>query len=161
MIQIRINKYLQSLKSISYRKHKSLRNEEIGKKTSQIAANPQVRKFINNQQRIAVSKLLQKNLGCVIDGRDIGSEVFKNAQIKLFINVNLEIRAKRRHKQLIEDGEKSIHSQILKDLKLRDMTDSTRKVSPLIVPVGAVIIDNSGSFESTITQIDDVLKGLK
>ena len=50
----KINKFLQSLKSISYRKHKSLRNEEIGNKTSQIAANPQVRKFINKQQHLAV-----------------------------------------------------------------------------------------------------------
>ena len=48
-----INKYLKSLKSISFRRHKSLRNEEIGKKTSQIAANPQVRKFINKQQRLS------------------------------------------------------------------------------------------------------------
>ena len=157
----KINKYLQSVKSISYRKHKSLRNEEIGKKTSQIAANPQVRKLINKQQRLAISKLLKKNLGCVIDGRDIGSEVFKNAQLKLFIHVKLEIRAKRRHKQLIEHGEKSIHSQILKDLKLRDITDKSRKISPLTVPINAVIIDNSNSFKLTIIQIDEALKKLK
>ena len=152
---------MQSIKSISYKRHKSLRNEEIGKKTSKIAANPQVRKFINKQQHLAVSELLKKNLGCVIDGRDIGSEVFKNAQLKLYINARLEIRAKRRHKQLIEQGEKFIHGQILKDLKLRDITDSTRKVSPLIVPDDAVVIDNSGSFKSTITQIDAALKRLK
>ena len=156
----KINKYLKSIKSISYRKHVSLRNEEIGKKTSKIATNPQVRKFINKQQRLAVSKLLKKNIGCVIDGRDIGSEVFQNAQLKLFICANLKIRAKRRHKQLIEQGEKSIHSQILKDLKLRDTKDSTRKASPLIVPNGAVLIDNSNSFESTIIQIDKALKKL-
>ena len=105
--------------------------------------------------------MLKKNFGCVVDGRDIGAEVFKNAQLKLFIHVKLEIRAKRRHKQLIEQGEKSIYSQIFKDLKLRDITDSTRKVSPLIVPADAVVIDNSGSFKSTITQIDDALKRLK
>ena len=106
----KINKYLKSLKSLSYRRHKSLSNEEIGKKTSQIATNPKVRKFINTQQRLAISKLLKKNFGCVVDGRDIGSEVFKNAQLMLFIHVKLEIRAKRRHKQLIEQGEKSIYS---------------------------------------------------
>ena len=55
-----INKYLKSIKSLSYRKHISLRNEEIGKKTSKIATNPQVRKFINKQQRLAVSELLKK-----------------------------------------------------------------------------------------------------
>ena len=62
---------------------------------------------------------------------------------------------------MIEHGEKSIHSQILKDLKLRDITDSTRKVSPLIIPDDAVIIDNSNSFESTITQVDEAIKRLK
>jgi len=133
----------------------------MGKKTSIIASNPQVRKFINKQQRLAVSKLLKKNFGCVVDGRDIGSEVFKNAQLKLFIHVKLEIRAKRRHKQLIEQGEKSIYSQIFKDLKLRDITDSTRIASPLTVPVDAVIIDNSNFFESTIIQIDKAIKNLK
>ena len=105
--------------------------------------------------------MLKKNFGCVVDGRDIGSEVFKNAQLKLFIHVKLEIRAKRRHKQLIEQGEKSIYSQIFKDLKLRDITDSTRTASPLIVPAGAVIIDNSNFFESTIIQIDKAIKNLK
>ncbi len=158
---IQINKYLRSLNTISYRKHKSLRNEEIGKKTSLIATNPQVRRFVNNQQRFAVSKLLKKYKGCVIDGRDIGSKVFNNAQIKLFIEVKLEIRAKRRHKQLIEQGEKPIHSQILKDLKLRDITDRTRKASPLIVPANAVIIDNSNSFKLTIIQINKALKKIK
>ena len=62
---------------------------------------------------------------------------------------------------MIEHGEKSIHSQILKDLKLRDITDSKRKASPLIVPPDAVIINNSNSFESTIIQIDEALKRLK
>ena len=62
---------------------------------------------------------------------------------------------------MIEHGEKSIQSQILKDLKLRDISDSTRKASPLIVPDGAVIIDNSNSFESTKAQINKALKKLK
>ena len=62
---------------------------------------------------------------------------------------------------MIELGEESIHSQILKDLKLRDIADSTRKTSPLIIPAGAVIIDNSNSFKSTIIQIDQALKKIK
>ena len=62
---------------------------------------------------------------------------------------------------MIEHGEKSIHSQILKDLKLRDITDKTRKNSPLTVPTKAVIIDNSNSFKLTIIQIDKALKKLK
>ena len=93
----------------------------------------------------------------MIDGRDIGSNVFKNANIKLFIEVNSKIRAKRRHKQLIEQGEKSIYSEILKDINLRDKNDKNRVFSPLIVPKKAIIIDNSYSFKHTIYQINNAL----
>ena len=108
-----------------------------------------------------VSKLLKKYKGCVIDGRDIGSKVFKNANIKLFIIANIEIRAKRRHKQLIEQGEKSIYSRILKDLKLRDKTDTKRNVSPLVVPKKAIIVDNSYSFKNTIEQLEKAMFKIK
>ena len=70
--------------------------------------------------------------GFVIDGRDIGSVVFKNADLKLFIEVKPNVRAKRRHKQLIDLGEKSIYAEILKEIKLRDRQDIIRKNSPLI-----------------------------
>ena len=65
----------------------------------------------------------------------------------------MNIRAKRRYKQLIDNGEKSIYLKILKDIKLRDKTDKTRKNSPLVVPKGAKIIDNSNNFNKTIEQI--------
>ncbi len=93
-----IKKTLNSIKSLSHRRNFTLRNEEIGKKASIIATNKVVRKFIDKQQHKIVKKILQKFKGCVIDGRDIGSKVFKNAQIKLFIEVNVEIRAKKLHK---------------------------------------------------------------
>ena len=157
----KIKKYLNSINSISNRKHSNLRKEKIGQKTSEIATIKVVRDFVNTQQKILVSKMPVKYRGCVIDGRDIGSKVFKNAQIKLFINVKLEIRAKRRHKQLIQKGEKSIYSRILKDIKLRDKTDITRKESPLKVPNGATIIDNSRSFNITIAQIKQTFKRFK
>ena len=159
--QFNIKRLIDEIIYLSPRNHKSLRTENIGNITSKIATIPLVRKFVNNQQKIIVKEMLKLYIGCVIDGRDIGSKVFNNAQIKLFINAKLKIRAKRRHKQLIEYGEKSIHSQIFKDLKLRDITDSTRKASPLIVPADAVIIDNSNSFKSTMTQIDEAIKRLK
>ena len=108
----KITKKLNTIKILSHRKHKNLRNENIGKKASKIATKKIIRNFIDKQQHLIVDNILKKFTGCVIDGRDIGSKVFKNAQIKLFIDVNVEIRAKRRHKQLIEKGEKSIYSQI-------------------------------------------------
>ena len=155
-----IEKTLNSIKDISNRRNFTLRNEKIGKKASIIATNPKVRKFIDKQQHIIVNEILQTFKGCVIDGRDIGSKVFKNAQIKLFIHVNVEIRAKRRHKQLIEQGERNIYSQILKDLKLRDKKDLNRKTSPLIKPHNAILIDNSKSFKNTCNQINSIL-GIK
>jgi cytidylate kinase len=100
---------------------------------------------------------LQIFKGCVIDGRDIGNKVFKNAQIKLFIDVSVEIRAKRRHKQLIAQGEKSIYENILKDLKLRDKKDINRTISPLIKSHDAILIDNSNSFKFTCNQINAIL----
>jgi len=153
-----ISKILDSIKTLSHRRHKNLRNEKIGIQASVIATKKIIRNFIDKQQNLIVKKILKSVKGCVIDGRDIGSKVFKNAQIKLFIVVNVEIRAKRRHKQLIEQGEKSIYSRILKDLKLRDSKDLKREISPLIMPRKAYLIDNSKSFKFTYDQINKILK---
>ena len=153
-----IKKVLKSINNIlSHRKNRALRSEQIGKKASIIATKKIVRIFIDKQQHLIVNKVMQSFSGCIIDGRDIGSKVFKKAQIKLYIEVNVRIRAKRRHKQLIEQGEKSIHSRILKDLKLRDKKDLNRKISPLIKPFNAILIDNSKSFNFTCNQINEIL----
>ncbi|MDC3184339.1 (d)CMP kinase, partial [Pelagibacteraceae bacterium] len=79
------------------------------------------------------------------------------ADLKLYIEVNPEIRAKRRYKQLIDSGEKSIYPKILKDIKLRDRQDKQRKHSPLVRPKGSHIINNNGSFKDTINQINILL----
>ena len=152
-----LNKLLSTIDYISPKNHKSLRKEDVGLITSRLAKTLEIRKFINKQQKNIINKLPKSYKGAVIDGRDIGSKVFKDARIKLFINVTAEIRAKRRHKQLIEQGEKSIHSQILKEIKLRDTADKNRKESPLMIPRNAILIDNSGSFIKTIKQINQEL----
>ena len=92
---------------------------------------------------------------------DIGSVVFKNANLKLYIEVNAEIRAKRRYKQLIDSGEKSIYPKILKDIKLRDRQDKLRKHSPLVIPKGAHIINNNGKFKNTVRQINILLDSIQ
>jgi cytidylate kinase len=153
--------FLSSINFLSARSHLKLRNEKISKLASKIAIIHKVRKFINANQKAIVKKKFKSHKGCVVDGRDIGSKVFKNANIKLFIRVNLEIRAKRRHKQLIELGEKSIYAQILKEINLRDKTDKNRLQSPLVVPRGAVIIDNAKNFLNTKTLIDQAFKKIK
>ena len=154
----KLNFFLSSIPSLSSRKHKNLRKEIISKKTSEFATIPIIRNYINRQQKLIVKKIPKSYHGCVIDGRDIGSKVFKNARIKLFIEVTPKIRAKRRHKQLIEQGEKSIYSRILKDINLRDKTDKNRSASPLVVPRDAKIIYNSSSFRNTVMQINKILK---
>ena len=126
---------------------------------SEIAKLDLVRYFINSQQRLA-TKTPNKNRGFVIDGRDIGSVVFKRAFLKLYVDVDVNIRAKRRYKQLIDNGEKSIYLKILKDIKLRDKADKTRKNSPLVVPKGAKIINNSHTFRKTIAQIRNIIEGI-
>ena len=151
-------KIIKSQKQLSSKKHKSLRSENISLISSLIAKHVIVRNFVNSQQKIIVKEKLLKFKGCVVDGRDIGSKVFTNAKIKLFIEVNSEIRAKRRHKQLIALGEKSIYAQILKKIKMRDKLDMTRKASPLIIPNDAIVIDNSKSFNHTTIEINKILK---
>lgn len=158
---IKLRKFIGSLGVLSPRNHYSLRNEIISKASSKIAIFPSVRTFINIQQRLIVKKMLKLFKGCVIDGRDIGSKVFTEAQIKLFIDVKVQIRAKRRHKQLIEIGEKSIHAQILKEIQLRDKLDKNRKHSPLVKPKGSITIDNSEDFKNTIIAINIALKKIK
>ena len=153
----KIKKLIKKIDILSLRKDSFLRKEEIGNIASEIAKYVFVRNFINSQQRIATQTLREK-AGFVIDGRDIGSVVFKKAYLKLYIDVNEDIRAKRRYKQLIDKGEKSIYRKILKDIKLRDKKDKSRSNSPLVIPKGAKIIDNSKSFSNTINQINQIIK---
>ena len=155
----KIKKVIKNIKKLSLRKTQALRKEQIGKAASEIARLDFVRYFINSQQRL-VTKTPNKKKGFIVDGRDIGSVVFKRAFLKLYVEVDVNIRAKRRYKQLIDNGEKSIYLKILKDIKLRDKTDKTRKNSPLVVPRGAKIINNSHTFKITIAQIRNIIEGI-
>ena len=152
-----IEKFLAKTNTISPRNSIKLRTEKISKAASKIAIYKKIRNYINIQQKNIIKKEL-KNRGCVIDGRDIGSVVFKKANIKIFVIVNAKIRAKRRYKQLIDIGEKSIYAKILEEIKLRDNKDKKRKNSPMRVPYKAHIIDNSESFSNTIIQINKIIQ---
>ena len=154
-----IKKKLREISNISFRKSNKIRTQVIGNLASIIAINKCVREFINSLQYNFVKKNKHYR-GFVIDGRDIGSVVFKNADLKLYIVVKSEIRAKRRYKQLIDSGEKSIYPQILKDIKLRDKKDKTRTNSPLVIPKDAHHINNESTFKETTNQINKLLKKL-
>ena len=152
-----IKKCLAKNKEISFQTNKKIRTQSISNFASKIAVYNCVRLHINKLQRNFVKKNIN-NLGFVIDGRDIGSVVFKNANLKLYIDVKPEIRAKRRYKQLIDSGEKSIYRKILKDIKLRDKKDKSRKNSPLIIPNGAYIISNDNNFRETTSKINKLIE---
>ena len=154
-----IKKIINQNIQISFRKSKVLRSEKISKIASEIAVHGYIRDYVNKYQRNFV-KFNLKNKYFVIDGRDIGSVVFKNADLKLYIEVSEEIRAKRRYKQLIDTGEKSIYRQILNDIKLRDKKDKNRMNSPLVIPNGAFIIKNNGTFNNTINQVNVLISNL-
>ena len=155
----KIKVFIKNVKKLSINKNSSLRREKIGNYASIIAKYDFVRNYINLQQRL-ITKTNSKNDGFVIDGRDIGSVVFKKAFLKLYIDVDVKIRAKRRYKQLIDNGEKSIYRKILEDIKLRDKKDKSRKNSPLVIPRGSKIIDNSKSFTQTSKQIVKIMESI-
>jgi len=154
-----IKKTISQINAISYRESKKIRSQEISIISSKIAIYNFVRLYINNLQYNFVKN--NKNCrGFVIDGRDIGSVVFKKADLKLYIEVKPEIRAKRRYKQLIDSGEKSIYPKILKEIKLRDNKDKSRNNSPLVIPKGAYIVNNNGSFKDTTKQLKDLFSNI-
>ena len=151
--------FIKNYKFNSFKSQKKLRTEKVSKIASKIAVHKFVRNHVNLFQKNFVGRFI-KNHGFVIDGRDIGSVVFKNADLKLYIDVSLVNRAKRRYKQLIDTNEKSIYAQILKEIQLRDKKDKSRKISPLVVPNGAIVIDNNGKFTQTIKIINTLISKL-
>ena len=152
-----IKKKLKEISNVSFQKSRRIRTQEISNLASKIAVYNFVRIFVNKLQYKFVENN-KNNQGFVIDGRDIGSVVFKKANLKLYIEVKPEIRAKRRYKQLIDSGEKSIYRKILKEITLRDQKDKVRKHSPLIIPKGAYIIDNNCTFNKTVKQINKLIE---
>ena len=100
-----------------------------------------------------------KKLGVVLDGRDIGSVIFPNAQIKFFVTADLAVRAKRREEQYKKMGQEYSVSDITNKLEQRDKRDRNRKVSPLICMSDAIVYDNSEvSFEKLNKEIIEIVE---
>lgn len=117
---------------------REIRTLEVSKQVSKIAAISEVRrKLVEMQQEMG------KNKGVVMDGRDIGTVVFPDAELKLFLTASPEIRAKRRYKELLDRGDKVTYQQILKNVQERDLIDSTREDSPLVKAPDAIEFDNT------------------
>lgn len=117
---------------------KEIRLLEVSQQVSKVAAIPQVRKKL-----VKLQQEMGKGKGVVMDGRDIGTVVFPDADLKLFMTASSETRAERRFKELKERGDNITFEQVLKNVKERDYLDTTRADSPLLKADDAIEIDNS------------------
>ncbi len=117
---------------------KEIRTLEVSKLVSKISTVSAVRKkLVEQQQKMGLRK------GLVMDGRDIGTVVFPNAELKLFMTASPKKRAVRRYKELLDKGEDVTYEEILQNVQQRDLIDSTRADSPLKKADGAIEFDNS------------------
>jgi cytidylate kinase len=117
---------------------REIRNLEVSNHVSPIAAIPFVRTALVAQQQ-----KMGREGGIVMDGRDIGTTVFPNAELKIFVTASAEVRAQRRYDELQQKGMPADYADILKNVQERDYIDSHREVSPLRQADDALLLDNS------------------
>ena len=115
-----------------------LYSEEVSESASIVSKIPEVRECM-----MKIQKLCVKGRGLIANGRDMGTKVFPEADLKLYVNASLDIRAKRRYDELKSKGEDVTLENIYKSLQKRDESDTKRSISPLRVPDNAEIIDTS------------------
>lgn len=132
-----------------------LHNEEIGKYASMIASMPEVRQALLAFQR----NFAMGPKGAILDGRDIGTVVCPDAEVKLFITADLASRATRRFMELQHKGFTVIYDNVLTELKERDQRDSQRAIAPLMAAKDAICIDTTGcDAESVFRNVIEILK---
>lgn len=115
-----------------------LKSQKIDQAASILSTVPYVREVLLNYQR---HYALENSI--VVDGRDAGSVVFPNAQVKIFLTASPEIRAQRWHDDMLQKGKKYTFEHSLKEITTRDERDKMRSNAPLVIPEGAIVIDNS------------------
>ncbi|MEW5756858.1 MAG: (d)CMP kinase [Pseudomonadota bacterium] len=128
----------------------AIRTEECGRAASMVAALPSVRQALLDRQRA-----FREPPGLVADGRDMGSVVFPDAPMKVFLTASAGARAQRRYNQLMEKGLSAKLADLLDDIQKRDERDQSRSVAPLQAPPGALMLD------TTDMTIDEVVTWLK
>jgi cytidylate kinase len=127
----------------------ALRSEEVGMAASKAAAVPEVRTRLLERQRG-----FRRRPGLVADGRDMGSVVFPDAALKVFLTAGVDTRAQRRHKQLMEKGMYAKMTDVVEELRRRDERDSTRSVAPLKHYPDALFLDTTGiSVDAAVGRI--------
>ncbi|MCF8253989.1 MAG: (d)CMP kinase [Bacteroidia bacterium] len=132
-------------------------NPRVASAVSDVSSISEVRRFLVKQQQT-----LGQNKGIVMDGRDIGTVVFPQAELKLFITAEPKIRAQRRLDELQEKGQNTTFEEVLANLEKRDHLDTTRADSPLLKAEDAIEIDNSYlSREEQLNQVLQLVNGLQ
>lgn len=129
-----------------------IRTEQVAKVTSQVAKLKKVREYI-----LKIQRGLSKEQDVIMEGRDIGSEVFPDAELKIFLNADVEERAKRRYLELVNKGKNVNFEEVRTQLIERDKEDSTREISPLIKTEDMIEIDTTNM---TPEQVIDKILGL-
>ncbi len=135
----------------------AIRQNEVSMAASNVSAIPKVREFLFGLQR----DIAEKN-NCIMDGRDIGTVVLPNAQIKIYLTASAQARADRRYKELTEKGQEVNYDNILKEIELRDYQDTHREIAPLKKADDAVLVDTTeldlnGSIEYMLKVIKERL----
>lgn len=136
---------------------REIRESHISNGASYISAVPYVRdKMVELQRRMA------KNQSVLMDGRDIGTNVFPNAEVKIFLTATAEKRAERRLKELLEKGVDTTLSEVLQDINNRDKNDSEREYAPLKIAEDATVIDTTDfTFSKSVeTVLEHILKNI-
>ena len=130
---------------------KDIGSLQVSKLVSEVAAIPEIRK-----EMVKLQRNIDREKGVVMDGRDIGSVVFPDADLKLFLTASNSVRAKRRYDEMINNGLSVNYDDILNNIIKRDRLDSSRSDSPLIIEKDAFVIDNSNM--SIHDQLDKISK---
>ena len=134
-----------------------IRRPEVSMAASAVSAIPAVRAFLLDLQR----DIAETN-DVVMDGRDIGTVILPNAQVKIFLFANEAARAERRYKELLEKGVQTTLSDVIEDMSKRDVNDATRAVAPAVPAPDAVLLDNSlldreGTIEAALAIVREKL----
>ncbi len=127
-----------------------LRSDEAGQAASKVGAIPGVRASLLDFQRDFANNPPDGAKGAILDGRDIGTAVCPDAEIKLYITASTEVRAKRRYKELLHRGHKAIYATVFDDMKMRDERDSGRSTAPMTKADDAFLLDTD---EMDISQV--------
>ena len=135
-----------------------LRTPLINKHVSKVSSYKLVREKLVDIQRTVARQLSKEGIGVVVDGRDIGTVVFPDAEVKFYMIASPEVRARRRYDELVEKGKVADYEAILKNVNDRDAYDSGRAISPLRKADDAVVLDTSSlSFKEQVSQVIDTV----